>query len=112
MISIRVSQDEYEELERTSREQGANSVSDFVRRVVMNSGALAPWAVPDTWGVVAKITALERRVAWLSRIVKQFDEGVGIQSTGPPLDSGPRLDSAGKSSTGTEKVAREPAEPA
>jgi hypothetical protein len=71
IVSIRVTQGEYETLERISREQGANSVSEFLRRVLTNSALANLTAEPEADGVLTQVAALKRKVDWLSNIVEQ-----------------------------------------
>jgi predicted CopG family antitoxin len=71
IVSIRVTQNEYETLERISREQGANSVSEFLRRVLTNSALANLTAEPEADGVLTQVAALKRKVDWLSNIVEQ-----------------------------------------
>ena len=70
IISTRVSQDEYEEVQRISRKNGAHSVSDYLRRVMMTEpGHLAAEASAQQ----AEIGALQQKVEWLLRVVERSD---------------------------------------
>ncbi len=70
IISTRVSQDEYEALLRISRENGAHSVSDYVRRMVVGSTVPFPDSDASRDGVAADLAELQRKVDWLVRIVE------------------------------------------
>lgn len=70
IISTRVSQDEYEKVQRISRKHGAHSVSDYLRRVMMaETGQQAAEAGTQE----ADIAALQRKVEWLLRVVERSD---------------------------------------
>ena len=71
IVSIRVTQDEYQTLERVSRGHGANSVSEFLRQLIMNSEPVALAAGEGTRHVTAEIDDLKRKVDRLSQILKQ-----------------------------------------
>jgi hypothetical protein len=70
IISTRVSEDEYAELRRISRERGASSVSDYVRRLLVNGGRVAPPSETAAGAVAAEIAALHRKVDWLAQVVE------------------------------------------
>ncbi len=66
IVSLRVTQDEYENLERISREYGANSVSEFLRQLIfasVNSRKASE--------VSGELDELRREVHQLSQIVRQ-----------------------------------------
>jgi len=72
IVSIRVTQDEYQTLERISREHGANSVSELLRQLIMKSEPLVSAAGGETPPEVSKeLDELKRKVDWLSQIVTQ-----------------------------------------
>jgi predicted CopG family antitoxin len=71
IVSIRVTQDEYQTLERISRQHGANSVSELLRQLIMNSEPLAAAARGETLDFTKELDELRRKVDWLSQIVTQ-----------------------------------------
>jgi len=71
IISIRVSDQEYEEVKRISRERGAHSVSDYVRWVLTTWGLSAQNCEPINSAILAQVAALQRQVDWLSTRVAQ-----------------------------------------
>ena len=71
IISVRVTQDEYEILDQVSRRHGANSVSEFLRQLIMNSEPFALTAKAGVREVVEELDALRRKVDQLSQIVKE-----------------------------------------
>ena len=71
IVSIRVTQDEYQTLERISRGHGANSVSEFLRQLIMDSKPVASAARAGTREFIEELDELKRKVDRLSRIVKQ-----------------------------------------
>jgi hypothetical protein len=70
IVSIRVSLDEYQTLERISRRAGANSVSGFIRQVILSSETFNS-AAREGSEVLEEIEKLKRRVDRLSQILKQ-----------------------------------------
>ena len=87
IISVRVSQDEYEQVERISREHGASSVSDFVRRVLTNSGFSILDSEPNARGVVAQVASLQRQVDWLLHVVEQSGYAGAPEAFWPPREA-------------------------
>jgi hypothetical protein len=71
IVSIRVTQDEFQTLERVSRRAGANSVSEFLRQQIMNSEPFASAAKVGTREIAAELDDLKRKVDRLSQILKQ-----------------------------------------
>jgi len=75
IISFRVSQDEYEVLQRVSALQGAHSVSDYARwvacRIVDDDGHPPPPAL------LAQVGDLQDRVEELTRQVERLTQLVG-----------------------------------
>jgi predicted CopG family antitoxin len=71
IVSIRVTQDEYQTLERISRGHGANSVSEFLRQLIMDSKPVASAARAGTREFIEELDELKRKVDGLSQIVKQ-----------------------------------------
>lgn len=85
IISVRVSEEEYEQVERISREHRARSVSDFVRWLLASSGLTVPTSEPNIYGIQEQVAALQRRVDWLSDLVTE-NRGQGRSaSTDTPL---------------------------
>ena len=74
IVSVRVTQDEYQTLERISRERGANSVSEFLRQLIMSSEPFASPAMNGTVGVTQEINELKRKVDWLSQMLAHHGE--------------------------------------
>jgi hypothetical protein len=95
-------------VERISREHGANSVSDFVRRLVTNSGLSILIAEPDTHGVLAQVAALQRQVDWLSGLVEQGRRNGGLGSTPAPPDGAGRPGATEKCEVPAGSVSRWP----
>jgi len=93
IISTRVSEDEYEEVQRISRKHGAHSVSDYLRQVMM-TGPGHPAAEAGTQE--AEIAALQRKVEWLLHVVERSDGSGGPEPIGSTAD-------AKRDSRGTEK---------
>ncbi len=71
IISVRVTQDEYEILDQVSRRHGANSVSEFLRQLIMNSEPFALTVKTGVREVAEELDALRRKVDQLSQIVKE-----------------------------------------
>ena len=71
IISTRVSEDEYEEILRISRKHGAHSVSEYLRRVMLNSASGLPAVEACNQG--AEIAVLQRKVDWLLHVVERTD---------------------------------------
>jgi predicted CopG family antitoxin len=91
IISTRVSEEEYEELQRISREHGASSVSDYVRRMVVNSIPALLDSENGGHAVAAEVAALHRKVEWLAQILEQGEReavprGIGQQNEMPNPD--------------------------
>jgi len=76
IVSVRVTQDEYQTLERISRGRGANSVSGFLRQLIMSSEPFASAARGGTREVTEELDDLKRKVDRLSQIVKQRPVGL------------------------------------
>jgi len=89
IISVRVSQDEYEQVERVSRERGAHSVSDFVRWVLTNGGLALTPAEVCSCGIAAQVAALERKVDWLSGLVNQNPQEADPSMPAPGAEDTP-----------------------
>jgi tetrahydromethanopterin S-methyltransferase subunit G len=71
IVSIRVTQNEYQTLERISRGHGANSVSEFLRQLIMDSEPVASAAKAGTREFTEELDELKRKVDRLSQLVKQ-----------------------------------------
>ncbi|MGO4883102.1 MAG: plasmid mobilization protein [Bryobacteraceae bacterium] len=71
IVSIRVTQDEYQTLERISRRAGANSVSGFLRQLIMHSETFNSAAKEGSREVTEEIERLKRKVDRLSEILTQ-----------------------------------------
>jgi len=88
IISVRVSDDEYEQVERISRERGAHSVSAFVRSILTTWGRPALSSEPCTSEIMAQVAALQRQVDLLSDVVKQgFRADASTTPTDQKLDT-------------------------
>lgn len=90
IVSVRVTQDEYQTLERMSRGHGANSVSEFLRKLIMNS---EPFVSPGKGGTrefTEELDDLKRKVDRLSQIVKQRGAGQAAPEALPDL-AGPQI---------------------
>lgn len=71
ILSLRVTQDEYQALEAMSRRHKANSVSEFLRQLIMNPEPVV-WANSGrTHEFSDEITELKRKVDQLSQMVAQ-----------------------------------------
>lgn len=68
---MRFTQEEYQTLERISRGQGANSVSEYLRQLVMKSDPVVALASEKTHEFAEELNELKRRVDRLSQIVTQ-----------------------------------------
>jgi hypothetical protein len=84
---MRVTQDEYQTLDRISRQQGANSVSEFLRERFIHAKIAASSAAARD--VTQEIEDLKREVDLLSRIVMQI---VARQTTRKPGADGTESD--------------------
>jgi hypothetical protein len=71
IVSVRVSQDEYQTLDQISRRHGANSVSEFLRQRIINSEPFVSGAKGESREVAVQIDELKRKVEELSQIVNQ-----------------------------------------
>ena len=71
IVSVRVTQDEYQVLDQISRRHGANSVSEFLRQLIMNSEPFASTARAGAREVTDEIDDLKQKIDQLSRLVKQ-----------------------------------------
>jgi len=71
IVSIRVTQEEYQTLDRISRRAGANSVSEFLRQLIMSSEPIASAARGATREVTEELDDLKREVDRLSQLVNQ-----------------------------------------
>jgi hypothetical protein len=88
IISVRVSDEEYQQVERISRERGAHSVSAFVRSILTTWSRSIPSSEPCTSEIMAQVAALQRQVDSLSDVVKQgLRPDVSTTPTDEPLDS-------------------------
>jgi len=70
IVSIRVTQDEYQVLDRISRRRGANSVSEYLRQLIMNSEPVVSAARRGAREVTEELDALKREVDRLAQLVK------------------------------------------
>jgi len=70
IVSIRVTQDEYQILERISRRAGANSVSGFLRQLIMNSETFQSSAKDGSQEVTEELKQLKQKVDRLSEILQ------------------------------------------
>ena len=70
IVSIRVTQDEYQTLDRISRRRGANSVSEYLRQLIMNAAPVVPASGQGTHEVSEELDYLKREVDRLSHIVE------------------------------------------
>ena len=104
IVSVRVSQEEYDLLEQLAQEHGAFSVSDFVRRLVTNTGLTA--RVSDGGGrrVRAQIAELQREVERLSDLL-----GANPAIAVPHESPGPLKRPVGQASTAGASTAPGPA---
>ena len=75
IVSIRVTQEEYQTLDCISRRQGANSVSEFLRQLIMNAAPVVLANRRKTREVSAQIDDLKREVERLSQMVKRDAAG-------------------------------------
>ena len=105
IVATRVSQEEYEELQRISREHGAQSVSDFVRRVITNHKSVILAA--EAHSMAMQIDSLQQKVDWLTDIVSQNGPSRGAVSTPAPGETKRNGAGAGECSPGLETVPRE-----
>jgi hypothetical protein len=71
IVSVRVTQDEYQTLDQISRRHGANSVSEFLRQLIMSSEPFASTARRAPREVAEELDDLKQKVDQLSRLVKQ-----------------------------------------
>lgn len=71
IVSVRVTQEEYQTLERVSRGHGANSVSEFLRQLIMQSEPFASLPGAGHREFTHELDELKRKVDRLSQIVKQ-----------------------------------------
>ena len=69
IVSIRVTQDEYQTLDRISRREGANSVSEFLRQLIMNAAPATSASRRRSREVCDELDDLKRRVDRLSQLV-------------------------------------------
>jgi uncharacterized protein (DUF1778 family) len=73
VVSIRVTQDEYQTLDRISRGRGANSVSAYLRQLIMNAAPVVSATrrvTQDAQDVSEELDYLKREVDRLSQIVE------------------------------------------
>jgi len=87
VISVRLSQHEYDQLDQLSRKQGASSVSDFVRRMLTNSVLSSLVADDGSAGVLAQLAVLQQQMDWLSRLVRTGDPEKGQVAVSPDPDA-------------------------
>ena len=88
IISVRVSQQEYEQIEQITCERGAQSVSDLVRSLLKTWGASGPVSGPCTCGILPHVAALERQVDRLSDLITQSGLAFRIAPAEPVLANG------------------------
>jgi len=105
IVATRVSQEEYEELQRISREHGAQSVSDFVRRVITNHKSVILAA--EAHSMAMQIDSLQQKVDWLTDIVSQNGPSRTAVSTATPADAKRNGADAEECSPDLETVPRE-----
>jgi hypothetical protein len=86
---MRVTQDEYQTLDRISRQQGANSVSEFLRERFIHAKPFIAASGAAARDVTQEIEDLKREVDVLSRIVMQI---VARQTTRKPGADGTESD--------------------
>ncbi|MGD0361575.1 MAG: hypothetical protein ABSC93_11940 [Bryobacteraceae bacterium] len=93
---MRVTQDEYQTLDRISRQHGANSVSEFLRERFIHAKSFMAASSAAARDVTQEIEDLKREVDLLSRIVMQI---VARQTTRKPgadgIESDARVLAAG-----------------
>lgn len=70
IVSIRVTENEYQTLDRISRRHGANSVSEFLRQQIMNAAPVVSATSRGTRKVSEELDHLKREVARLAQIVE------------------------------------------
>ena len=104
IVATRVSQEEYEELQRISREHGAQSVSDFVRRVITNHKSVILAA--EAHSMAMQIDSLQQKVDWLTDIVSQNSPSRASGSMSTPVDTKQNGGSADESSPDLETIPR------
>ena len=90
IVSVRVTVDEYEALERTSREHGANSVSEFLRQLIMSCEPFSATPRNGGSGITEELNELKRKVDRLAQIVKFRVSGDDHDEL--PDASGPQLE--------------------
>jgi len=73
IVSIRVTQEEYQTLERVSRRQGANSVSEFLRQLLKNAAPVVAATRREKRGVSHELDHLKREVDRLTHLVEARD---------------------------------------
>lgn len=71
IVSVRVTQDEYDLLDQISRRHGANSVSEFLRQLIMKSEPFAATTRNAPRGVAEELDDLKQKVDQLSRLLKR-----------------------------------------
>jgi hypothetical protein len=69
IVSIRVTQDEYQTLDRVSRGRGANSVSEFLRQLIMTAEPVVSASTLGSREVTHELADLKREVDRLSQLV-------------------------------------------
>lgn len=69
IVSVRVTEDEYLILDRISRRRGANSVSEYVRQIIVNAEFVVSAPRRGIRDVTEELEDLKREVERLSRMV-------------------------------------------
>ena len=98
IVSVRVTPAEYQTLDRISRRHGANSVSEFLRHIIMHSDPYVSAARGGTRDVVEDLDELKRTV---DRVAQMVTGGLALQGSPvspeqalpdwPVADTNPRL---------------------
>jgi hypothetical protein len=73
VVSIRITEDEYQTLDRISRGRGAHSVSEYLRQLIMNAAPVVSatrLVTQDVQDVSEDLDYLKREVDRLSQIVE------------------------------------------
>lgn len=69
-ISFRVSEDEYEQLQRQSLEKGAHSVSEYARTLTCHSGMSGSHVEIEVRDLHGQVEELSRELLRLSRLLE------------------------------------------
>lgn len=70
IVSVRVTPEEYRTLDRISREHGANSVSEYLRQLIMSSEPFASAVNKESREVTDELDRLKQQLEQLSQLVK------------------------------------------